>query len=254
MSQVSFISPVLFKRCVATVISFFALGVNPAFGLDEIYSPNVEYRELAFEYNGSRTFDSRADRNNDQGHQLIVEAGISPRWMVESSAGFDKSPGAETKLNTIEVESRYQFVEVGEYWLDAGLLTAYAFSTHRQQPDTLEIKLLLQKDIDRITSTVNIGFSEEVGGYSSPGGADYVLLWNTRYRYSEYVQPGIEIQNDLGQGHSFRRFNQQQDYAGPTVYGRLYGRLKYQVGYLFGISNAAVHNAARVLVEYETHF
>ena len=254
MRQVAYISLFPFKRCVATSITFFVLGVNPAFGLDEIYSPNVSYRELSFEYNGSRTFDSRPDRNNDQGHQLIVEAGISPRWMVESSAGFDKSPGTETKLNNIEVESRYQFVEAGEYWLDAGLLVAYGFSTQSQRPDSLEIKLLLQKDINRITSTVNIGFSEEVGGYSSPGGADYVLLWNTRYRYSEYVQPGIEIQGDLGQGHSHKRLNEQHDYFGPTVYGRLYGRLKYQAGYFFGVSHAATHNAARVIIEYETHF
>lgn len=230
------------------------LASQQAYALDEIYTPNVVYREIALEYNGNRTFDSQPEKNNIQEQQYILEVGITPRWMIETSAGYEKVPGEETKLNDIEVETRVQFFEPGEYWLDAGLLIAYGFAKQDQQPDSVEIKLLLQKDVGRFTTIVNIGFSEDIGTYSSAGGPDYALLWNTRYRQSEYFQPGIEFQIDFGQRHSLTRFNEQENYVGPTVYGRLFAHLRYQIGYYYGMTQTTAHNAARVLFEYETYF
>ena len=228
---------------------------SPANALDEIYSPNVDYRELSIEYTGSRTFDNHSDKNNAQGHAIVVEAGVTPRLTIEASGIYSKDPGNSIILDGIEIEGRYQFVESGEYWLDAGALIAYDFATHSQQPNSVETKLLLQKDIGKLTSMVNIGFSQNVGQYSGDtGGADYVFLWNTRYRYNEYFQPGIEIQSDLGQGHMLGHYSKQEHYIGPSLYGRLYGHLKYQAAYLVGASSAAAQGAGRLLAEYEMHF
>src|SRR4051812_8586464 len=116
------------KVIFITAMAAFVCIVNKsAFALDEIYSPNVEYRELSLEYNGSRTFDSHADKNNAQGHELVLEAGLTPRMVAEISAGFEKDPDASAKLDHVEIESRFQFVESGKYWLDAGMLVAYDF-------------------------------------------------------------------------------------------------------------------------------
>ena len=244
---------ILFTTALVAVVCL--IGSNSAFALDEIYSPNVEYRELSLEYNGSRTFDTHPDKNNAQEHEIALEARLTPRWEVEVSTGFAKDPGSSAQLEDIEIENRFQFWESGKYWLDAGALVAYDFATQSEQPNSLETKLLLQKDIGRFTSTANIGFTQNIGQYSGgAGGADYVFLWNTRYRYSQYFQPGIEVQSDLGQGHELGHYNEQEHYVGPAVYGRLYGHLKYQVAYLVGASTAAAQSAGRVLFEYEMHF
>ena len=227
----------------------------PAFALDEIYSPNVEYHEMSVEYNGSRTFDHHGDKDDAQTHELTFEAGITPRLEVEASTGFEKDPDGSLKLDDLELEGRYQFFEQGENWVDTGALVAYDFATQSHDPDSVEAKLLLQKDIDMTTTTVNIGFDQTVGGDSAhTGGPDYVLLWNTRYRYSKYFQPGIELQSDFGQRPHLNGFNEQEHYIGPAAYGKLFGQLKYQAAYLVGVSDAASDSAARVLVEYEMHF
>lgn len=226
---------------------------TPSWALDEIYSPNVEQGEVSLEYNGSRTFDSSSAKNDAQEHEVALEYGVNSRWEVEGSAGFEKDPDGNVELEDYEIENRLQFVEQGQYWLDSGILVAFDDATHKADADNLEVKLLLQKDIGRITSTANIGFDQAVGK-NATGGPDYVFLWNTRYRYSELVQPGLEIQSDLGQGQTLQHFSQQQQYVGPALWGRLFGNVHYETAYLFGASQASAQSAARVLVEYEMHF
>jgi hypothetical protein len=228
---------------------------------DEIYTPNAEYKEFSLEYSGSHTFDRSADKNGAQENEFSLEVGVTPRLTLEASGITSKDPGGSTQLAAREVEGRYQFFETGEEWLDAGMLVAYDFSAQAGTPDSLEVKLLLQKDIGLFTNTANIGFTQNVGKYSEhTGGPDYVFLWNTRYRYSAAFQPGIELQSDLGQAHQLGSFNQQEHYIGPAVWGKLFGPLplgqavKYQVAYLFGASDVAARGFFRALVEYEMHY
>ena len=234
-------------------LAYFAQGKR-AFALDEIYTPDTEYHEISVEYSGDRSFDPQGSKNDAQDHQLTLEAGLAPRWTAETSATFAKDPGDHVRLTNLEVGNRFQFTETGEYAIDSGLLVAYDFATQGHQADSTEIKLLLQKDIGLVTSTANIGFTQDVGAFSSAGGPDYVFLENTRYRYSTPYQPGIELQSDLGQAHEIGHLSQQTHYAGPALYGKLAGRLKYQLAYLLGLTDASAQSAARALVEYEFHY
>jgi hypothetical protein len=242
-----------YARRIAVFCAAALAAATPAFALDEIYSPNVEYHEMSVEYEGSRSFDHDPAKDNAQSHELVFEAGITPRVAVQVGAGFARDPGGSTKLEDVELEGRFQFFEQGENWMDSGLLLAYGFATQRHTPDAVEAKLLLQKDIDMTTTTVNVGFEQEVGGHAS-GGPGYALLWNTRYRYDKHFEPGIELQSDLGQRPGLNRFDEQEHYIGPSAYGHLIGPLKYQAAYLFGVSDAASRGAARALIEYEMHF
>ncbi len=244
----------MMKRMSVTAALAFVVS-SPAFALDEIYSPNTEYRELSLEYNGSRTIDNHSDKNNAQGHGIGIEAGVTPRLTLALSGGFAKSRGESTDLEDVEVEGRYQFFEQGENWVDSGLLLAYGFSTQSNEPNTVEAKILLQKDINKVTSTANIGVEQTVGKNSDgTGGPEYVLLWNTRYRYNVYFQPGIELQSEFGQGHTLGHFDEQEHYIGPAVYGKLFNKVKYQAAWLAGVSDAAAQSAARVTLEYEMNF
>ncbi len=232
-----------------------AVGNSAAFGLDEIYTPNAEYREISIEYSRSGAFDPRAALNGAQSGEFTLEAGVTPRLQLEVSGQSSKDPGSAMQLQAREIEARYQLLESGEYWLDAGVLLAYANSTLSGQADSLEMKLLLKNDSGKFTHTANIGFSQDVGRYAEhSGGPDWAFLWNSRYRFSSAFQPGIELQSGLGQHAQLGHFNEQEHYLGPSIYGKLFNHLKYQAAYLYGISDPAARHALRLLVEYENHF
>lgn len=242
------------KKNTAIYSMVLLFVASPALALDEIYSPNTEYREFSISYSGDRNFDNNSAKNNSQWHQVSIEAGLTPRFTAEISGVLAKEPDNALKMEATELEGRYQFFEAGENWLDSGLLVAYGQSTQSHSPSYLETKLLLQKDVGMFTSTANVGFNQNVGKNAGSHGADYVLLWNTRYRYNAYLQPGIELQSDFGQGSQLGNVNEQQHYIGAAAYGKLFGNIKYQAGYFVGLSDAASQSAARVLFEYEMHF
>ena len=240
----------------AASVAMFALMIvmpRPALALDEIYSPNAEPHEAAIEYNGSRTFDKDSSKDNAQEHELALEFGATDHVTLEASLGFAKDPGDDATLEDVELEGRYMFSEPGKNWVDTGVLLAYGFSTHSDDPDSLEAKLLLQKDTGRFTHTANIGFEQQVGDHAS-GGPDGAFLWNSRYRYSEEFQPGLELQSDLGSGATLHHFNEQEHYIGPAVWGRLFGHVRYQAALLRGVTDESSDMAARLHIEYETHF
>jgi hypothetical protein len=235
-------------------LAFFSSGCA-AFGLDEIYSPNITYREISLEYNASGAFDPHANKDGARATELALEAGITPQFLLAASGGYEKLPGDVLRFMARQVEGRYQFFEPGERGVDAGMLVSYRSAVQTSTADSLEVKLLLQTDTGRFTHTANIGFAQDVGQYAAhSGGPDYVFLWNTRYRYSPGFQPGIEIQSDLGQGARLGRFNSQENYVGLSAFGTPLPHWKYQAAYFLGATELAARGAARVMIEYETYY
>jgi len=66
-------------------------------------------------------------------------------------------------------------------------------------------------------------------------------------------EPGVEYHSVFGPVTGGTPFEQQRHFAGPVVYGRL-GALKYDVGYLFGLTDASVDGMVKWILEYEIRF
>jgi hypothetical protein len=240
---------------VASAAAVFAtiISIEPTFAVDKIYSPQIVEGEWELEYFGTRTFDHQHDKNNLQEHEISVGYGANNWWWPELYGLFGKQADESVKMTGVQLENRFQFTEPGEYWVDPGLLLAYTHATHKDNPDTLEVKLLLEKQTGRFLHRANVGIEQSVGPHAQ-GGPDRVILWNSRYLYDPHFAPGFEIQSDFGKPDESYGFNRQEHYIGPSAYGEILPHLKYEAAYLFGVSNAASKGAARFLLEYEAFF
>lgn len=232
------------------------IKTNPCLALDgKVYSPQVVKGEAEIEYAGTRTFDSNKEKNNLQENQFSIGYGFTDYWKTELYlAEFERGPGQTEDFTSNELENIIQFWPTGKYWLDAGLLASYHFAAKKDSPDSAEVKLLLQKDIGRFTVLANLGGEKTFGKLSTQSDPDLSSALNVRYRWSSYLEPGIELQSDYGTWSQHNSFNQQEQYLGPIIYGRLGSGFKYEVGYFTGISSPAAKSATRLKLEYEMYF
>lgn len=237
---------------IAAVIAFIFQAV-PALAIDKVYSPNVTKGELELEYSGSITHDKDPDKDNIQSHETELEYGLTDRLMLELNGSYEKQPSQSLQSTGVGFGGRYQFFEQGEYWLDSGFLLTYNRATQDSAADSVEAKLLLEKQTGDFLHRANIGIAQDVGHYAQ-GGPDRVFLWNSRYRYDSHFEPGFEIQSDFGKGSDHPSFDQQEHYIGPAVFGQIIPNLKYEAAYYVGVSRAASQGAARLLLEYEMFF
>ena len=80
------------------------------------------------------------------------------------------------------------------------------------------------------------------------------FAWMSRYHWRQYLEPGFEWYSDFGQVRQRLGFDEQKHQVGPVFYGQLTDHIKYDVGYLFGTTKAAVDGELKWIFEYELRF
>ena len=100
-------------------------------------------------------------------------------------------------------------------------------------------------------------FSRDVGrGATKATGFEYA--WQSRLLLNRYIDPAIEFYGSIEDIAHAAPFSSQQHFAGPVVVGAVslapYGKIKYEMGYLFGYTKATPRGAVRWLLEYEIAF
>ena len=162
-------------------------------------------------------------------------------------------------FQNVEWENRFQLFDQGRYWLDAGFYIAYEFAAKDRAADKLETKLLLEKQWGDIVHTANLILEREIGG-EAPEGEEKEkhdweggVAWSSRYRWKPYFEPGVEIHYDAKELNRQHTFNEQEFQIGPVLYGKV-GPIKYDIGYLFGVTDEAPGGTIKWIMEYELRF
>ncbi len=241
------------RKVTFAIAAACLIAARPAHAIDEIYSPIAEPGEVSLEYNGNNTFDHHHDKNNNAEQETELEWGVNNFWVTSLTGSYEKAPDESWKMDTVEWENRFQFTPQGEYWMDVGALVTYEHAVHDQDPDDIELKLLFQKDTGMFTHIMNVGIEQDVGRHAASA-PDRNFAWSTRYRMNQWMQPGFEIQSDLGTASVNDRWQNQQYYIGPAMYGEILPNVKYEVAAYKGISQASAQYAGRLQLEYEMHF
>lgn len=233
----------------------------PAWADLHVRSPIVEYREFEFEHNGLVTIDHR-QAVRDQSYTYSLGLGVTPFWRVELEGETEAPPGGPLRFTAVTFENTFQITPQGKYWADLGFFAEYSQGARRGATNTVKFGPIIQKETAGfggygLVHTLNVFIEREVGR-SSTSRTGFAPALQSRIQVHPLFEPGIELYGSIDNLGRSGTFNRQQYSAGPVVAGAYslapYGKAKYELGYLFGVTPAAPHGAVRWKFEYELAF
>jgi hypothetical protein len=232
---------------------FIGLIPFPANATKTVTSPTVEKGKLGLEWKGGYDIDDDDAVDGGWQQKTNINYGVTSFWATEAEANFRKTgaSNADTETTSIAWKNKFQFLKQDENWLDGGVRVTTDFST-RGRADNLEVKLLLGKDVGKFRHTTNLIVEREFGEDSTDD-KGVGFSWNSRYRWKPEFEPGIEIYSDFGPLNDGSSFDEESHQIGPVAYGKI-GSFKYDVGYLFGVSDAAQDGQIKAILKYDWKF
>ncbi len=242
-------------RFVALVLGVSLLiGSSLAHATHKVYSPTVEPGEFELEIRGHTTFDSDAAKDDQQAYKLEAGYGIGEKWFTTLGTTLEKDDNGNLQSQEVFWENIIQLTEQGEHWLDAGLYLEYAVARGSGTPDELETKLLLEKSVGNFLHTANLVFVRNVGS-GAPNTTYFEYAWRSKYFIRNSLEVGVEIYGEMGEFGHVLPSDQQDHRIGPVISGILdhsdEGKWRYELGYLFGVSDAAPSGTLKFNLEYE---
>jgi high-affinity iron transporter len=236
--------------CGAATLGF----ASDANATKRVYAPYVEKGEVEVEWLGGYEHDEDDDVDGAWKQKMAIGYGVTDYWFTELYGEVEKEgeDDSDAEFTAVEWENRFQLTQAGEYWIDTGLYAAYELNT-LGGADKVEAKLLMAKDTGNFSHRANVILEREVGEESSDE-TEWGLAWNTHYRYSEAAEPGFEIYSEFGEVGHEGTFDDQDHRIGPAIQGALGHGFKYDVGYLFGVSDGAPDGTVKTILEYEFRF
>ena len=251
---------------IAALAVFAPLGARADYHVVSPYE--IDLGELEIEHNGDAAFDHRRAQAGATSYTSEFGTGPTPWWHTEVELGFDRDPGPgqPTLLTQLVWENMAQLTEPGEQFADLGFYIEYGQSlTHGTHagPNELTFGPVIGKDIGRTTHMVNLFFTRQFGPDQDSHGLDVSYAWQSRWNIWAPLSPAIEIYGDAGTIGSMPGLSRQQVLAGPVAIGSLRfnqlglgnaGKLKYELGWLFGATPATAAGTLRWRLELEIPF
>ena len=222
-----------------------------------VYTPYVEYNEVELEYRPSITLDSDVSKRNEQTHLVAIGYGVTDFWFTEVYGEWERKAGPDenTSFHALEWDNRFELTEPGEYWADIGLLLSYERSNSRGAADTIEAGLLLAKELGRFDAAINLRLSRQVGSQAIHD-VELSQAFHLTYRQDEMFAPGFELFSEFGSVDDWVPGDQQKHYLGPVAEGDFTlddkgTKLNYEIGYLFGLTDASADGVVKASIELE---
>jgi hypothetical protein len=182
--------------------------------------------------------------------------------MVGIEGEMASGGGQHLIWNATTLENTFQITEPGEYAFNLGFFAEYSQVTVKRAANSIKLGPIIQKELPNTLGldtrhTLNVLFSHDVGAFAARATA-LDLAWQSVIRVTPLVAPGFEYYGTIDDLAHAGRYNQQQHFVGPVLTGAQslapYGKLKYEVGYLFGLTTATPSGAVRWRLEYEIAF
>jgi len=243
-----------FGRWLSAGLLFFGGTAHAAI---HVMSPIVEQGEFEVETAADRTFDKNDRLDDAQTQNVDIGYGVNSFWATELETQWKQDLMGSRRYDSTSWENRFQLLPQGKYWLDAGLFAEYERVAQTGDHNNATVGLLLQKELGQNVTTMNFLLNREFDTGGAPGAQiDYRV--QTRWRWYAAFQPGLELYGEPGRLGNLEANSDQRTRFGPVVTGvlplGLPGKMKYQLGYLYGLNHSSEQGTVRALFEYEAHF
>ena len=228
----------------------------------QVRLPHVVWRELEIEHNGLITFGPKGTPSDRaQSYTQSIGYGVTPWWKIELEGELVSGGGQHLTWAATTLENTFALTERGQYMFDVGFFAEYSQAAGRG-PNEIKLGPILHKEIPNVfgidtAHTLNLFFSRDVGGGATKR-TGLSIGWQSVARLHPLFEPGVEYYANIEDLSHAGTYNQQKHFVGPVITGQQsfapYGKMKYQVGYLFGLTTASPKGAVRWKLEYEISF
>lgn len=237
------------------LFALFVIGhSDSAYASHKVYSPTVELGETELEFRGHTTFDDQSAKDDQQKYIIEIGHGFTEYWFSSVFGEIEKEVNGEMEYEATAWENIFQLTEPGEYWLDMGIYFEYEYAHESYNNDKVEFKLLLEKATGNWVHTVNVIFERELGS-NAPGETELAYAWRSANLMGKSFEPALEIYGKTGELGSPNHSEAQDHRAGPVISGQFKlgntDKFVYEVGYLFGLTDAAPDGTLKFGLEYE---
>ncbi len=238
----------------ALALSFVPIAPHAWAGpADYVSTPIVEEGEREIDFKAG-TAKSR-DGTRETQYSVGLGLGINSWWFTEVYAIWHKMPGESSTFDAWEWENKFQLTETGKYPVDVGFLFEIERPKDRSEGYEYRWGPLLQADITpTLQANLNLLFEKHVRS-RVPGTAELGYQWQLKYRWSPFIEGGMQGFGDVGAWDRWEPKSQQTHVAGPAIFGRIklggHQSIRYNTAMLFGLTEGAPRHAIRVQAEYE---
>ena len=237
----------------------------------ELHYPIVDYRELEFEHNAATTFDkANSGKSNNQSYTFELGYAPVPWWEPEIEGDMVAPPGQKNlSFDATVFENTFQLTEQGKYWADLGFFAEFTHAAARVAPDSFTFGPIIQKQANTLFGldlghdtlhTLNLFVNKQIGS-GHQDATPLSIAWQSRLRLNPFFEPGFEYYGQISSIAGASTLDQEapvQHRLGPVLVGQYnlegLGKLKYELGYLFGLNIATERGALRWRLEYEKAF
>jgi hypothetical protein len=164
--------------------------------------------------------------------------------------------------DAVTLENTFQLTQPGEYFFNLGFFFEYSHSTLRGEPSSVTFGPIVQKELNDILGldtlhTLNLFLSRDIG-HDAARATAFSYAWQSLILTHPLISPGVEFYGTIDDIAYAGPVSRQQHLAGPVLAGGVdfapFGKLKYELGYLWGLTPASGRSAIRWRLEYEIAF
>ncbi|NMG45709.1 hypothetical protein GPA22_18490 [Aromatoleum toluvorans] len=240
------------KQLIALAVAALGTGFAHAGPAAYIFTPTVEYGEHEIEFKAGTTRDH--GKEDESALMIGYGQGVTPWWFTELSVEWERERGERFKYEAFEWENKFQLTEPGKYPIDLGILAEIERPRNHAEGWELKLGLLTQKDFGKVQANFNL-LAERHFDAEEKSETELGYQWQVKYRLMPTFEYGLQGMGEVGKWDNWAASDEQEHKAGPAIFGKLplggHQALKYDVGFLFGMTKATPDHTLRMKLEYE---